>query len=86
MDILYYELLTISCNLLDTVWKAKDRMAVWVQMVVCILAVYPHDHVGVQWLQLTASPQHPQHHKSILYPLSLNREKINLQNLASGFY
>ena len=52
-------------------------------MVIRVLTVYPHDHVGDRELWFIAASQY---HKRILYCVLLAWERVKVQNLKYGFY
>ena len=49
------KVLHISGNIYPTALKVKTRMVVWVQMVVTVSVVHPHDHMAGWELQLPLS-------------------------------
>ena len=71
-------MLTVSCSLLNPVLKVKNRMVVWVQMVVSV--VYPLDR-GADW-DLLPLPSITREY--VHTPLA--QEKIKIQNSKHGFY
>ena len=77
-SLFYIIVLSISCNLLNTVLKVRNRMVVRVSV------VNPRD--GVANWELWLAPA-VQHHKRILYYMSLVwGGKIQIQESKCGFY
>ena len=64
----------ISCNLLKTVLKVKNRMIVWGQNDYRFLVVYPHNQVADGELLLPCITR-------ASYHISLAQEKIKIQNI-----
>ena len=78
----YNKVLTISCNLLNTVLSVKNRTAVWVQTGCECIHCLPS---LITWLMgavdANATTQHPESR----YHASLAQEKIKIQGWRCGF-
>ena len=66
-----------SCNLLNTVLKGKDSIAVWVQNGHKCMG---YNRVADGELRLAAAAQH---HEKVSYRISLGREMIEIQSTVS---
>lgn len=66
----YNKVLNISCNLLNFIPKVKNRIVIWVQNGFKFISFSPQK-LGELWLGVTA-----QHHKRLLYYISVARKKI----------
>ena len=74
-------MLSISCNLLATVLRVKNRMGWGYRVVVNVLVVYSRDPVTDFEPQLASTAQH---HQKVLYSISLAWKQIKVQNSKYG--
>ena len=71
-----HKVLTISCNLLNTVLKVKNRIVLWIQNGCKWVSSLPSWWHGSSWWELWFAAT-IQHHKRVLYSILLAEENQN---------
>lgn len=80
-SLFYNKVLTISCNLLNTVLIVENGMAIWEWRAVSISVVYPPNHMADRCHCCSDPAQESGSDHTLLA-----QEKIKIQNSKCGFY